>query len=966
MTLAELFNFGGDHVHGGLWSGTYVTYATLSIAISGHAHLVTPGLDMVAGDPVTCHSAQSESVTSFSCVGTLSNIIEHSAAVTFRVCPACYWRPHQISVYLSSGSEHIQVQHMSFDRDNALVEQWNLVQSVGALPLIPPSARQEFRGRVRMWTQTSCAVTAATNAEATAYLSYAPPAEFDGFTCLEQTAVPVSAGGAFAFQTSIPLSRQTSARLMLDVRDSSTGSLTSVALPTALSEDASQMYHAAKVPVKWLDTIYLTYILLSDALLSSAAPAIVPLTGRIKAEFAAMTFETMCFDGNWCMSPALDWQTYTVTLHSGMSAPGAPLGPVVEVVTSQPGGFFEFTSSRPPGAYMLSASIDDWTGYRVMTSAHRVMHDETYAEMFVVVEQQAGEVQAPLMFFLSSDTTNSPSTLELQGSFNLGNASSCDVWSARTSCGGSTWYTSMNSQIIRVESWAESSDYILQANFVERRCYGYGMPSSAHLAGGSAMPIDCLGSCATGLGYCYSSPDGRHCARCALWDTGDPDMPVCSTEVGRAQGGTLPCLSSDFTAPAPPPAAPQPPPQFAASTALTTTACGLTWLQSTATCYIDHNPGLEQLDFVCPNGPGDSTACDPAGALCHYVWYGQYDATTSLCPAPPLLPSLPPPPPPPPVPRAPEPLPPPSRPPALPPGSSPPPINTCTDKIEGTRARLLIMASGREIFSGELASMTEPDISRSDGVRLMCMKSAQGELKINEGEIPMRLSLNEIIQARLGVGVAACGADHNGSDGVVWQCSELTWGCQASLTAVAGRHVEDLQSPPPPPPLPPPVPMSPPAPTPPLTTLPPVTILGAQSSSCWNCANMPPTNAIDGSTRTKVVLNGIGIEHWVAVQVTPMAPIGYVAIYLRGGRYAYLMGDFSVWVGPTPGQISTGRRCGIVLHTEHNTHRLGPFVVGCSGMQSGGYVWLRQERSLVPGNGAMGRGSVSEFEVYGL
>lgn len=964
MTLSELFGFNSNLLVDGVWTATHTSYATLTLNIGGHATLVAPTLDMAAGDTITCHALQSEKITSFSCVGALSDILENYANVAFRVCSACYWQAHPVSVYLSSGSAHIRVQHLSWtEEDGVLLERWSLMQRVGMVASVSPAARQEFRGRARMQTlETACTVNAATDSTAKVTLTYDSSPEFADVTCVSEMVIPVTSGGSYAFQTSTPLNRQASARLSLNVQVLSTGAQTSMTLPTAVSDVTSSLHRPARLPVRWLDTVYLpASISLSDAHSVDA----VSLNGRIKAEFAALTRETLCFDGNWCMSPGLDWQTYTVTLHAGMSAAGAPLGDIVEVVTSQPGGFFQFSAGRPPGAYMVNVTIDDGSGLTVVTSPQIVMHHETRIEIFVVLSRP-GEVHEPMVALLSWDST-SAAPLQLQGSFAISDSARCDVWNARPSCGGSQWYTSANSQMIRFQSVAPSSDYILQANFVERRCHGYGMASSTHLAGGTSFTVDCIGSCATGLNYCYSSPDGRFCALCSLWDVGESAIPVCSS-VGRAQGGELPCTSpTDLQAPAPPPM-PLPLPAHSSSHP-SKSACGIEWLESAITCYLNRNPQLQSIEWICPPGTRDVAACDLAGALCHYVWFGQHDSSLYVCTEPPELPAAPPPVSPPPTPSQPEPQPPPSRPPALPPGSSPPPINSCNDKIEASRARLTIVASGQEVFSGELASMTEPDVTRTDGIRMLCMgSSASGGLAIHEGLDPMRLDLNEIIQARLGLGVAACGGD--ATSGVLWQCSENSWGCSAAMpssSSAIGRPIEDLSPPPPPSPHSPLAPLAPPNPVPALSDLPHVPLLGVQMSSVHLPASFPPTNAIDGRVATKVVLEGASSdEHWVAAQVAPMALIGFVAVYNRGGRWAHLLGDFSVWLGPVAGQTSTGIRCGLVLHSEVNTHRRGPFVVPCSGMQSGGWVWVHQEHSNVPGNGAYGRGSLSEIEVYGL
>lgn len=93
--------------------------------------------------------------------------------------------------------------------------------------------------------------------------------------------------------------------------------------------------------------------------------------------------------------------------------------------------------------------------------------------------------------------------------------------------------------MITITSWAENSIYATYATFTERRCEGYGLPSSPHLPGGG-VTVDCVGNCATGAGYCYASSDGQSCANCLLWGE---DATICS-DFGMPQGGPVPGTSA--------------------------------------------------------------------------------------------------------------------------------------------------------------------------------------------------------------------------------------------------------------------------------------------------------------------------------------------------------------------------------------------------------------------------------------
>jgi hypothetical protein len=74
--------------------------------------------------------------------------------------------------------------------------------------------------------------------------------------------------------------------------------------------------------------------------------------------------------------------------------------------------------------------------------------------------------------------------------------------------------------------------YVALARSTQRLCEGYEMASSPSLPGGGNS-VDCIGNCATGRGYCYST--AGMCANCVLWEPAAGEV-LCEA----AQGGVLP------------------------------------------------------------------------------------------------------------------------------------------------------------------------------------------------------------------------------------------------------------------------------------------------------------------------------------------------------------------------------------------------------------------------------------------
>ena len=133
----------------------------------------------------------------------------------------------------------------------------------------------------------------------------------------------------------------------------------------------------------------------------------------------------------------------------------------------------------------------------------------------------------------------------------------CEVFEGRDECAEATWSEAaggMPAHAITMSAWAPANYSFFGLAQQARLCSGYQMPSSASLPGGAATYVDCVGSCATGRGYCYAA--GELCANCVLWE---PDAAVgevsCYAQGGGAQGGPLPgtvdwLLAADRQAPA--------------------------------------------------------------------------------------------------------------------------------------------------------------------------------------------------------------------------------------------------------------------------------------------------------------------------------------------------------------------------------------------------------------------------------
>jgi len=125
----------------------------------------------------------------------------------------------------------------------------------------------------------------------------------------------------------------------------------------------------------------------------------------------------------------------------------------------------------------------------------------------------------------------------------------CEVFEGRPECADTTWSKpalaggggARTQQVVTIGAKAAANYSIFGFTQEARLCSGYGLPSSVALPGGGEF-VDCMGSCATGRGYCYA--DGELCANCVLWEPDAAKGEVSCYEgagaTSGAQGGKLP------------------------------------------------------------------------------------------------------------------------------------------------------------------------------------------------------------------------------------------------------------------------------------------------------------------------------------------------------------------------------------------------------------------------------------------
>ena len=126
----------------------------------------------------------------------------------------------------------------------------------------------------------------------------------------------------------------------------------------------------------------------------------------------------------------------------------------------------------------------------------------------------------------------------------------------------------------------------------------------------------------------------------------------------------------------------------------------------------------------------------------------------------------------------------------------------------------------------------------------------------------------------------------------------------------------------------------------------PLALLEAQLSTTFTSAgaDYSGANCIDNNFNSVcATTEGAAGANWAAVRVPPSSPIGDVHLFNRRD-YASLqpwLGSFSVWVGATAGDTSSGVHCGDASH-PNALGETEPYIVSCGGTRNGTWVTIRQ------------------------
>lgn len=215
---------------------------------------------------------------------------------------------------------------------------------------------------------------------------------------------------------------------------------------------------------------------------------------------------------------------------------------------TEAGGYFSFEGlGLEPGMYSLCARAYLSSRLQVEEAHMNVLWNEQEAVIYVLVRD---EPVATARMLLSWDGGVAGSELRepLRLSFRWGDAS-CTVWSARDACGGAELVATDEANLmqIAVSEWASDTDYFAYALLGPRRCVGHAASPPSDLPGGRSQgdpggdgdsPIDCVGDCQTGRGYCYASAE--FCVPCVLWAPVAEKGEVLCGPYGEPQGGILP------------------------------------------------------------------------------------------------------------------------------------------------------------------------------------------------------------------------------------------------------------------------------------------------------------------------------------------------------------------------------------------------------------------------------------------
>jgi len=103
----------------------------------------------------------------------------------------------------------------------------------------------------------------------------------------------------------------------------------------------------------------------------------------------------------------------------------------------------------------------------------------------------------------------------------------CDVFGGRPNCGNARWSAASlfdASEVVEIDELLGGASYHFLTQSYRRLCSGYGLP-------GIHGPVDCIGNCHTGHGYCYATSNGQ-CGQCYFSRT---CSSACETEFQRCR-----------------------------------------------------------------------------------------------------------------------------------------------------------------------------------------------------------------------------------------------------------------------------------------------------------------------------------------------------------------------------------------------------------------------------------------------
>jgi len=257
--------------------------------------------------------------------------------------------------------------------------------------------------------------------------------------------------------------------------------------------------------------------------------------------------------------------TLTPGADSHLASPSAAPPALQLTTTTGVGGTFSFSSALPAGAYTLHAQPLS-AAFDIATRAFNVVLYEAEQRVSLRVLAFLTDTLPPASVFVLSWEQRLNSRFGLMAAFTDERARAlvdssvnqvstvtrlesdlCLIFDAeghrqaQPPCVGAAWSEAVAAEAVTVASYAQNTMYTLYAmlptsTYVRRNCHGIDLETDPNLAGSPTVTrsvngrpvVDCMGNCATGEGYCYSSYDGRFCAPCKLYNAG-PGEVLCAT-----------------------------------------------------------------------------------------------------------------------------------------------------------------------------------------------------------------------------------------------------------------------------------------------------------------------------------------------------------------------------------------------------------------------------------------------------